>query len=139
VAIGAVAGLALFGLASGIGWLLERTGWFGAGESIFEVGTPGGLALTLIATVAIAPPAEELFFRAYALPVLERRWGPAAGIALSALMFSMAHGSLLQLVPIFFAGVVLALLFRKWGIAPCITAHAVNNLMAVVLLYLGFG
>jgi hypothetical protein len=137
--IGVLAGLALFAVASGLGWLLERTGWFGAGESLIQVSTPAGRALTLIATVAIAPPAEELFFRAYALPVLERKWGPAAGMALSALMFSLVHGSLFQLVPIFFAGVILAMLFRKWGIAPCIAAHGVNNFLAVVLLYLGFG
>jgi len=138
-AIGALAGLALFAVASGFGWLLEQTGWFGSAESIIQVGTPGGLVLTLIATVAIAPPAEELFFRGYALPVLERKWGPAAGVGLSALMFSLVHGSLIQIVPIFFAGVILAMLFRKWGIAPCIAAHAVNNTLAVVLLYLGFG
>jgi membrane protease YdiL (CAAX protease family) len=139
VVIGTLAGLALFAVATGMGWLLERTGWFGAGESLIQLGSPGGLALTLVATVAIAPPAEELFFRAYALPVLERKWGPAAGIALSALMFAAVHGSLFQLVPIFFAGVILALLFRKWGIVPCIAAHAVNNTLAVVLLYLGYG
>jgi len=139
IAIGGVAGLAMFALASGIGWLLERTGWFGAGESLVQVGTPAGLLLTLVATVAIAPPAEELFFRGYALPVLERRWGAAAGICLSALMFAMVHGSLFQLLPIFLAGVLLALLFRKWGIVPCVMAHGVNNFLAVLLLYLGYG
>jgi len=137
--IGALAGLALFAVASGFGWLLERTGWFGTGESLFQVGTPEGLVLTLVATVAIAPPAEELFFRAYALPVLERKWGPAAGVTLSAFMFSLVHLEPLQFLPIFLAGVVLALLFRKWGIVPCIVAHGVNNLLAVVLMYLGYG
>ena len=139
IGLGLVAGLGMFALASGMGWLLERTGWFGAGESLIQVSTPAGLVLTLVATVAIAPPAEELFFRGYALPVLERRWGPAAGISLSALMFSLVHGSLFQFVPIFLAGVLLALLFRKWGIAPCIVAHGVNNFLAVVLLYIGYG
>lgn len=139
VAVGALAGLALFAVASGLGWLVERTGLFGPGESLFQVGSPSALLLVLIATVAIAPPAEELFFRGYALPVLERKWGPAAGICLSALMFSVVHGSLSQLVPIFLAGVILAMLFRKWGIVPCIAAHAVNNALAVVLLYLGYG
>jgi len=137
--IGFIAGLALFAVASGLVWLLERTGWFGTGEDLIQVGTPSGLILTLVATVVIAPPAEELFFRAYALPVLERKWGASAAIFLSALMFSVAHGSLIQIVPIFFAGVILAMLFRKWGIVPCVTAHAVNNALAVVLLYLGFG
>lgn len=137
--LGLLAGLALFAVANGIGWLLQRTGWFGDAEGIIQVGTPAGLVLTLIATVAIAPVAEEFFFRAYALPVLERRWGPTAGIALSALMFALVHGNLYQLVPIFFAGIILAVLFRKWGIMPCIAAHAVNNALAVVLMYLGFG
>ncbi len=138
-AVGALAGLALFAVATGLGWLVERTGFFGPDGTLFRVGTPSALVLTLIATVAIAPPAEELFFRGYALPVLERKWGPAAGICLSALMFAAVHGSIVQLVPIFFAGVVLAVMFREWGIVPCIAAHAVNNSLAVVLLYLGFG
>ncbi|MBM4247905.1 MAG: CPBP family intramembrane metalloprotease [Euryarchaeota archaeon] len=137
--IGLLAGLALFAAASGIGWLLERTGWFSEGEGIIQVGTPSGLAFTLVATVVIAPVAEELFFRGYAVPVLERRWGAAAGVALSALMFTVMHLSLFQFLPIFVAGVGLALLFRRWGIAPCIVAHGVNNFLAVVLMYLGYG
>ncbi len=139
VAVGAFVGLALFGLANGIGYLLGATGWFGTGESIFQARTPFALALLLVATVAIAPPAEELFFRGYALSILERKWGPAAGIMLSAFMFALAHGSLYQLLPIFLVGVVLAQLFRKMGIVPCMVAHGVNNFLAIVILFLGWG
>jgi len=139
IVIGLLGGLALFGAASGIGYLLESTGLFPTGEGIFLANNPSGLVLMLIATVAIAPPAEELFFRAYALEVLEKKWGAVAGVTLSALLFSVVHLSLFSLLPIFAAGVGLALLFRRWGIWPCIVAHGVNNFLAVILPYLGIG
>jgi hypothetical protein len=139
VAVGVPVGLALFGLANGIGYLLQSTGWFGTGDSIFQARTAVGLLLMLAATVIIAPLAEELFFRGYALPVLERKWGPSAGIVLSAFMFALVHGSLYQLLPIFLAGIVLAIMFRKMGIVPCMVAHGVNNFLAIVMLFLGYG
>jgi len=136
ILLGMVIGLGMFAISTGIGILLDGTGLFGEASSPFQATGGFGLALLLIATVLIAPTAEELFFRGYALTVLERKWGAAAGVLLSAILFSLAHGSLYQFIAILPAGIVLGLAFRKWGIIPCMTAHAVNNLVAVVLMFL---
>ena len=68
--------------------------------------------------------------------MLERKWGATAGVLLSAVLFALAHQSVYQFIAILPAGIVLGLSFRKWGIMPCMMAHAVNNLVAVVLMFL---
>jgi len=50
----------------------------------------GSLAVTLFA-VAIAPILEEFVFRGLVQHPLERRWGPAPAIALTALVFALGH------------------------------------------------
>jgi len=137
--LGVLAGLALFGLATVIEWPISQSGLFPEGTSMFDMrGRPLGLLCIGLATVVIAPLTEELFFRGYAFTAIERKWGPLAGTALSALMFSAAHLSIPSLLPIFVMGVLLALVYRKYGIVPCIIAHAMNNLIVVVLMFLGY-
>jgi membrane protease YdiL (CAAX protease family) len=136
VLIGSVVGLGIFGLSTMVGVLVDGTGLFGTPESPFQASGALGFALIAISTVLIAPFAEELFFRGYALTVLERKWGAAAGVMLSAVIFALAHGSAYQFIVIIPAGLVLGLSYRKWGIMPCMTAHAVNNLIAVLLMFL---
>jgi membrane protease YdiL (CAAX protease family) len=136
VVTGTVVGLAAFGVANVVGLGLDQTGLFDPGDSPFQATGALGLGLIMISTVLIAPPAEELFFRGYALTVLEKKWGPVAGVVLSAVIFAVAHQSVYQFFAILPAGIILGLTFRKWGIMPCIVAHAVNNLLAVVLMFL---
>jgi membrane protease YdiL (CAAX protease family) len=136
IIIGTVVGLGIFALSNLVGLGLDRTGWLGTQESPFQASGALGLGLTMVATVLIAPPAEELFFRGYALTVLERKWGAAAGVFLSAVIFALAHQSIYQFIVILPAGIVLGLAYRKWGIMPCMMAHAVNNMIAVLLLFL---
>jgi hypothetical protein len=47
--------------------------------------------LIMILAVAVAPLMEELFFRGFLYPVLARRLGAVAGVALSALPFGLLH------------------------------------------------
>jgi membrane protease YdiL (CAAX protease family) len=136
ILIGLVVGLGIFGLSTMVEILLDSAGWLGAQQSPFQASGALGFALIAIATVMIAPPAEELFFRGYALAVLEKKWGPAAGVFLSAVIFALAHGSIYQFIVILPVGIILGLAFRKWGIMPAMTAHAVNNLIAVLLMFL---
>ena len=136
IIVGTAIGLAMLALSTCIGILLDSTGLFGTQESPFQATGGLGLVLIIIATVAIAPPAEELFFRGYALTVLEKKWGAAAGVLLSAVLFALAHQSVYQFIAIVPVGIILGLMYRKWGIMPCMTAHAVNNLVAVVLMFL---
>ena len=93
-------------------------------------------------TAAItAPIAEESFFRAYALRVLTVRYGFPIGIAISSLFFGLLHltgGVGLVFVPLIVIGALLALGYGRTGnLITNITAHALNNLIGVILLVTG--
>ncbi|MGQ9583329.1 MAG: CPBP family glutamic-type intramembrane protease [Thermoplasmatota archaeon] len=138
IAVGALSGLGMVAMSEGIGCAMERLAGVPLEAAFFVVPRDAaGLALVLTAVAAVAPPAEELFFRGFALPAIERRAGVMQGVVLSSLLFAAAHLSITGFPPLFLVGVWLAALFRKYGIAPCIAAHAVNNIVAVALIYFG--
>jgi len=105
-----------------------------------ETFTGGEQAALLLATVLIAPLAEEYFFRGWLqqaiaqdLPAHRKRWA----FALGALAFALAHVGtygLPQLVLGLMAG---ALYVRAGGLAPSMLAHAAHN--AVVMWFASRG
>ena len=82
--------------------------------------------------VALAGPfAEELVFRGFVFRGLAHRWGPAAGILLSAAIFSIAHANVAVLIPIFVAGLLLGWLYHRTGsLWGCVWVHATQNAVA---------
>jgi membrane protease YdiL (CAAX protease family) len=105
-------------------------------ESLLERATDlPDLLLILVAVTVPVAIGEETFFRGYAYRLLRARFGVAAGIATSALLFALVHGlepgAWLPVLPI---GVVLALLVERSGsLWPAVTAHGVVNALAVLL------
>ncbi len=86
------------------------------------------LAFTGLLIILIAPFAEEVFFRGFVLGALARRWGLAAGVAASSLMFSLAHGSWALLIPAFVAGALLSWLYIRTGsLRASVLVHAMQN------------
>ena len=68
--------------------------------AIFKVVSPsplpptgelGGLALQLVAGAIVAPIAEELFFRGFALTAWERGLGPGRALVRTTILFTLAH------------------------------------------------
>lgn len=99
------------------------------------------LILMVISVVIVAPLCEEVVFRGYLYPVLKKFAGPWLGWIISALVFSAAHGSLVALIPLFFFGLVMVLLYEWTGTiwAP-IAAHALfNGTTVVVQMMVRFG
>ncbi|MFP6595751.1 MAG: type II CAAX endopeptidase family protein [Dehalococcoidia bacterium] len=93
------------------------------------------LAFSLIIIGLFGPFCEEIFFRGFALPVFARRYGLWGGIIISAALFSAFHFSIGALVPIFIFGIVLAWLYVRTGsIYPSMVAHAVQNIVATLLV-----
>jgi membrane protease YdiL (CAAX protease family) len=99
----------------------------------------------LVLSVAVgAPIVEELFFRGLLLRSLQRRMPDGVAIAVSAVVFGLAHGSslpaeavILVIVSLTAFGAVLAAIAVRTGrLGPGIVAHAVFNLFTV--LYLTF-
>jgi uncharacterized protein len=86
----------------------------------------------------LAPFVEELFFRGLLLRSLSRWLGPIAGIAISAVLFGLAHGELLQLPGLILFGLVLGVLAYKTGrLGAGMVAHAAFNAVTVFSLLLG--
>jgi membrane protease YdiL (CAAX protease family) len=97
----------------------------GANESVLLA------VITGVFVVAVAPFVEELFFRGFLFQALRNSWGTVLGVISSAFIFALIHFEFDKLVPLFFLGVALALLFQKTNsLWPCIALHAINNSLA---------
>ena len=99
-----------------------------------NIGTAKLVVLSAFLAVG-APIVEELFFRGLLLRSLERRVGPIAGVALSAVAFALAHENLVLLPGLTAFGVVLGVLAHRTGrLGPGIVAHMAFKALTVVML-----
>mgnify|MGYP001114456834 CR=1 FL=1 len=97
----------------------------------------GGLASALILGGVVAPLAEEVFFRGYLYAGFRERFGIGWGAVISALLFSVVHLTPGVLVPIFFMGILLALLYEYTdSLWPSIVLHGAINSLAFIGAYL---
>ena len=111
-------------------------------DLVEQASGPKALILVLVAVVC-APLVEELFFRGLLLRSLQRRLGTGWGVAVSAVLFGLAHPQPLDTgaVVIVMAGltafaVVLALLAVKTGrLGASIVAHAAFNAISLIFAY----
>jgi membrane protease YdiL (CAAX protease family) len=75
---------------------------------------------------------EELVFRGIGLFGLARSWGAVFGIAASAMLFGLAHGSVGRLLPTALLGAGFGLLaIGSRSVFPAVLAHALNNFIAL--------
>ncbi len=108
----------------------------------------GGFVIIAIATVLLAPAAEELFFRGLLLKALVRLCTPlgagpggvrAVGVVvaviLDGLLFGLAHGEWVQLAGLAVFGMALAAVsYRTGRLGMNMVAHATFNLVAIVAI-----
>lgn len=94
--------------------------------------TLGGTMLVLFGWV-IQGAAEEILVRGFLMPILSIRWGPAAGVIISSLFFSILHLlnpdlSLISLLNLFLFGLFAALYaLYEGGLWGIFAIHAVWN------------
>lgn len=93
----------------------------------------GALIASMLLVCAVAPLAEELFFRGFVFGALRRRGLPlAAGV--SGVLFGLAHvasSPIGFIVPLAVLGVLLCLVYERTGsLYPPIALHCVNNSIA---------
>ena len=105
---------------------------------------------TALFVCAVAPMAEEFFFRGFLFGVLRRMHVPLAGLELGpwlaaafvGLLFGLAHYDSAQpefLIPLGFLGFVLCILRWKTGsLYPGMALHAINNCIALGVNELGW-
>ena len=111
-----------------------------------DLGVTHSTAALIAASVfvcAIAPMAEEFFFRGFLfgtlrnIPLRIGRWdgGPWVAAVLVALLFGLAHlGSApaVYLIPLAFLGFVLCMIrWRTRSLYPCMALHSANNALAL--------
>lgn len=101
----------------------------------------GGMATNPIGILAVcimAPIVEECVFRgAIERKLLERDWNPWWAIVISALIFAVFHGNLVQGMTAFILGMFLGwVYYRTRNIWLCIFVHAVNNTWSTVGYYI---
>jgi sodium transport system permease protein len=100
------------------------------------LGDPPAPLWVLWLVVGLTPAlCEETFFRGLILSGL-RRWGPAAAIGISALLFGLAHGSIYRLLPTFALGVLLGYTVWRTGSIYCsMLIHGLNNGLIATLAW----
>ena len=97
-----------------------------------------GVALLVVLLTVGAPVVEELFFRGLLLRSLGRRFGAAAAVIGSGVLFGLIHFEPLQLLALVVFGVVLGYLAVRTGrLGPGIFAHAAFNAVTVAVLVTG--
>lgn len=92
--------------------------------------------LGFIGTAVLTPIWEELFFRGFLFGSVQARWGTGLAIAVSAVIFAIAHGVPIVLPYMFTLGVILAALriFHKslWG--PLALHVTINSIVSIGVL-----
>jgi hypothetical protein len=91
----------------------------------------------LVMLAVIPPLCEETFFRGILLRGLSARFGLAVALGGTSILFSAAHGTLVQRGMTIFLGAYFALLVHLSGsLWAGVLAHAFNNLAVVTLTWM---
>lgn len=143
LALTALAGGAVMALLSEISsGLLQR--WTPKNLPIEEYfkNAASGYALALFG-ILVAPVVEEIFFRGFLYPALERWIGVVAGLVLTSAAFSLLHGGQLgeawapMLVLFLVSAVLTAVRIRTHSVATCVLVHMGYNatLFSIMFIY----
>ena len=93
--------------------------------------------MNVLSTAVLPALAEEMVFRGYFLGAL-RPHGDGIALVLSAFVFGLFHGNILQFPFAFLLGLVFGFVVVQTGsIWPAVLIHFGNNLMSVLLEYFG--
>lgn len=91
--------------------------------------------LDILSFIILAPFIEEVFFRGIIFYNLLKRYSFWISAVYSSILFSISHISFYMLIPAFIIGIVLSwILKKKMNIIYCIVAHAIINLLNILIL-----
>ncbi|GAB4458701.1 MAG: type II CAAX endopeptidase family protein [Elainellaceae cyanobacterium] len=127
--------------------LVNQQIWQGQGGSnpllqiVLEEGDALSLGLFLFTAAVAAPIFEETLFRGFLLPSLTRYVPVWGAIALSSLLFAVAHLSLSEVAPLTTLGAVLGIVYtRSRNLLAPILLHSLWNAITMIGLFvLGSG
>lgn len=119
-------------------WLMDAAGMYdnfsnASQEALYD----SSLWIQIAGLGILVPITEELIFRGLIERRASKRWGAAAGIFLSAALFSVYHGNMIQMVYAFPMGLLLGWSYWKWdNLTAPILLHVGANLCGVVMQFL---
>lgn len=89
-----------------------------------------------VATILIAPVAEEILFRGILYPAIKRAGYPRLAWSISAIVFAAVHVNLVTFVPLVFLALVFIWLYEHTGnLLSCICAHSIFNAANFIALF----
>ncbi len=140
LSLGVVGGMAVAVFANLVaGWLMSGMSALGIPEPEMPdliQPTMVSFLLNLISTAVLPALIEEMIFRGYILGAL-RAHGDGIAVVLSAALFGIFHGNVLQLPFAFILGLALGYLMVKTdSIWPAVFLHFTNNALSVTLSFL---
>ncbi|MCD7738329.1 MAG: HAD hydrolase-like protein [Lachnospiraceae bacterium] len=118
----------------GTGFLTVSSSYQEAAANLYAVGIPLGILLYGFFSSTV----EEFLFRGIILVQMERFMKPNTALLLSALLFGVYHGNLVQGIYAFAVGVVLGMAYRDSGSFVLIAAiHGLVNVIVFLMSNLG--
>lgn len=92
------------------------------------------IVINLFAIAVWVPVVEEIFFRGFMMRTMARKMSTPLAILGSSLVFSLVHGHVGLIVPIFIGSVVLSILYIKTkSLYTPVLAHSIQNLAVSVV------
>jgi membrane protease YdiL (CAAX protease family) len=128
----AVAGLILCWLAgqTAAAWVYATWGSRGF-DAVNSAKMESPVWLLVLTVLILAPLGEESLMRGIAFPALRKHWPPLAAAFVTAMVFSLLHGNLVQIVLTVPLGILLAFVYeasqRLW---PVVIMHVLFNMAA---------
>lgn len=107
-----------------LGYSLEQAAEISSGASV--------TVSMFLYSVIIAPLVEEAVFRGAVLRWLEP-WGRGFALAVSALLFGLMHGNLVQFPTAVACGLVFGYVSQRFSLKAAVAAHAANNLLVELI------
>lgn len=88
----------------------------------------------VIMSLIIAPIGEESLMRGFIYPVLRRKLSVTSTIVITALLFALLHGNIVQIILTIPLGIALGYLYeRTHNLLACISMHMLFNATALLL------
>lgn len=85
----------------------------------------------------LVPLAEELFYRGFLYPPLQKSFGAVFGVIISGSLFALAHFDQVWVMEVFLVGVILTYLYHRFrSIIPGLIAHIILNGGRLIMIYL---
>ena len=122
-----------------LGLFLEESESLKEMSETFRQHGQSGFLIPIALMIGVTPAiCEELLFRGYVQTRLNRAIGPAIGILITSVLFSVFHIDFVHALGVFPLGVFLGFLaWRSGSIFPAMIAHFVNNALSVFAVVLG--